>query len=607
MRQTRRNFIRRAGIGCGAVLIDPLTGMVPADAPDSPERGDSVPDIPEQIRKAKRSIQRHHQLIRPLEIEMNLQWWAANTAGTDESYARKAAAETAMSTAYANRDEFMRLKSLLSDGRFAELADSGDQELRHLYRQTVLLYQSHLSQQVDPVKIRECYDLSNQMERMFNTYRPVIDGVQVLESTCRRKLFTETDSHELRKAWEALKGACPTIEPLFIDLVKRRNESAVSIGFRDYHQMSLAVNEQNQDEIIALFDQLDQLTRKVYQREKADLDTILAGRYGISINELRPWHYMDPFFQEAPPVYDPDSDPESIYHGIDTESICRKFYSEMGIGIEDVLERSDLYERPGKNPNGFAMDVDRAGDVRVLCNLTGASQWLATLLHELGHAAYMSTHIPESLPYLLRTEAHALTTEGIALLFERTARECDSMLKMGLTIPDPGRFRRASTKLCRMRSLLFTRWTQVMLRFEKEAYADPDQDLCALWWDLVEEYQEVRRPEDRHHPDYLAKLHFYQAPCYYHNYQMGELFASQILQAMLQEILPEVKFGPASMNGGKSLVSLLIGNRDTGEWLQRHVFDFGRTGDYQALCRAATDKELSAEAFAMEFVEQVHS
>ena len=44
-------------------------------------------------------------------------------------------------------------------------------------------------------------------------------------------------------------------------------------------------------------------------------------------------------------------------------------------------------------------------------------------------------------------------------------------------------------KMRRNQLLIFSRWCQVMLRFEKGMYADPQQDLNKLWWDLVEKYQ----------------------------------------------------------------------------------------------------------------------
>ena len=67
--------------------------------------------------------------------------------------------------------------------------------------------------------------------------------------------------------------------------------------------------------------------------------------------------------------------------------------------------------------------------------------------------------------------------------------------------------------------LIFSRWCQVMLRFEKGMYENPDQDLNKLWWDLVEKYQLLKRPDGpqrarlrqqdphRQRPGLLPQLH----------------------------------------------------------------------------------------------------
>jgi peptidyl-dipeptidase A len=68
-----------------------------------------------------------------------------------------------------------------------------------------------------------------------------------------------------------------------------------------------------------------------------------------------------------------------------------------------------------------------------------------------------------------------------------------------------------------------------MYRFEKALYEDPDrEDLNALWWDLVERIQLIRRPPGRDKPDWAAKLHVALAPVYYHNYILGSLTAAQL-------------------------------------------------------------------------------
>jgi len=82
----------------------------------------------------------------------------------------------------------------------------------------------------------------------------------------------------------------------------------------------------------------------------------------------------------------------------------------------------------------------------------------------------------------------------------------------------------------RLEQLVFSRWCQVMFRFEKSMYADPDQDLNQLWWDLVEEYQLLTKPEGRNNADWASRYTWRCYPCYYHNYQLGELLASQLQQ-----------------------------------------------------------------------------
>ena len=127
--------------------------------------------------------------------------------------------------------------------------------------------------------------------------------------------------------------------------------------------------------------------------------------------------------------------------------------------------------------------------MRVLANIVPNEYWMGTMLHELGHSVYSSKNMPHSVPYVLRSEAHILTTEGIAMLFERFSKDADWLQAMGVHVPDPAAFDRAGARMLRAKLLVFSRWCQVMFRFEKALYDNPDQNLNDLWWDLVERYQ----------------------------------------------------------------------------------------------------------------------
>ena len=190
------------------------------------------------------------------------------------------------------------------------------------------------------------------------------------DSEVRKILKESKNSAERRAVWEASKGVGQIVEADLKDLVKLRNQVAKGLGFSSYHVLQLHHNEQSQDAVIALFDELDALTRGPFLKAKAEIDTRLAKTYGIPLGEIRPWHVHDPFFQETPAVFDTDLD--AAYKNADILKLCREFYAGIVLPIEDVIGRSDLYEKPGKSPHAFCTDIDREGDVRVLGNIVPA-------------------------------------------------------------------------------------------------------------------------------------------------------------------------------------------------------------------------------------------
>src|SRR6185503_8448891 len=116
--------------------------------------------------------------------------------------------------------------------------------------------------------------------------------------------------------------------------------------------------------------------------------------------------------------------------------LCRDFYKGISLPIDLVIERTgDFAPHPGKNPHAFCTDITRDGsDVRVLANVVNNEYWMSTLLHEFGHSVYSSINIPATLPYVLRTEAHILTTEGVAMMFERMSKRRAWLEQMGVKL-----------------------------------------------------------------------------------------------------------------------------------------------------------------------------
>ncbi len=568
-------FLQTAVVLCGSLLAVVAVGTTAASESDKPNNA-----------RAMRFVQQYETTVRPLEIETNLLWWTASLTGKEEDFRKKQAAEEKLDLCLANPRKFVELKAIRRSGVSDPL----------LARQIDVLYRKYLSRQISPELLKKILAKENAAQRAFNVFRPTLDGKEATNNDLRRILIESRDSDELRAAWEADKKVGPVVLADLKELVALRNQAARQLGFSDYYAMRLFLGEQDREQLIKLFDELDELTRGPFREAKLEMDAALAERYGIAVDELRPWHYQNPFFQDAPAT--PGALPESVYESLDTVEVCRKFYEGIGLPVDDVLARSDLYEKPGKNPHAFATDIDRSGDVRIFENVVPGREWLTTTMHELGHAVYFknvackSQTAPDTfsatLPYVLRSDAHPLCTEGVAMMFDRFPLNVDWLRAMGADIPNPERYRAATAKLRRNRMLVFARWAQVMFRFETALYADPDQDLGRLWWDLVEKYQEVKRPEGRDEPDFAAKYHIVGAPAYYHNYMLGEMFASQVHHALIQSLQP----------GTNPAGAIYVGNKSVGEFLERRVFAPGLTLNWNELTRHATGAELSPKAFA---------
>lgn len=528
--------------------------------------------------RAAAFIAKYEQNVKPLEIALSKAWWKANTTGSDDAFAEKEALENRYNELLSNAEDFQTLKEL----KDAQLAD---QQRRQIH----LLYLDYLSKQVDVELLNRMSSKSNEIEKKFNVFRATVGDSKYTDSEVRNVLKTSRDSVERQRVWEASKQVGAEVAVDLRELVQLRNQAARELGFSDFHAMKLELNEQQQADVLALFDELDELTREPFARAKQEIDARLAEQYDIAVDELRPWHYQDPFFQEPQSVYGVDLD--APFRDADILAICRDFYTGIGLPIDDVLKRSDLYEKPGKSPHAFCTDIDREGDVRVLANIKPNAYWMSTMLHELGHAVYSSKNIPQELPYTLRTNAHILATEGVAMMFERFCTDSEWLAAYGVEVANAEEFDQAARRQRRDKLLIFSRWCQVMLRFEVELYKNSNQDLNKLWWDLVEKYQLVRRPAGRDAPDFASKIHVVSAPAYYHNYMMGELFACQVHAAIVREL---------GLNG-QPRDAIYTNDLDVGEFMSERVFGLGSTLAWNELTRFATGEPLNAKAFAAEF------
>jgi peptidyl-dipeptidase A len=527
-------------------------------------------------------VDAHVALVEPLNRECALAYWRASLTGSESDFKRYADLQMRLEQIYADPDDFARISDVCEsksagDGNLGRIAD--------------LLYLRYLGNQVDPGLLGRIVDLAASVENRFSTFRPVAGGRELTTNEVYRILRTEADSEKRREVWEASKKVGRLVAEDLLELVSLRNESARQIGYGNFYTMSLELSEQSEDYLVNLFAELDELTREPFLEMKEEIDRSLAKCFHISRGGIQPWHYHDPYFQEVPQIDGVDLD--RYFKDRDVVEIAGIFFKTIGMSVDDILERSDLYEKQGKNPHAYCTDIDRKGDIRILANVQHNSYWLETMLHELGHGVY-DKYIDSGLPYILRSYPHLCTTEACAMFFGRMGQD-PVWLKAALGLEDRVMEGIASymSEFMRKKQLIFARWCQVMFNFERELYRNPQHDLNSLWWDIVERFQYVRRPDGRSEPDWATKIHIVSSPVYYHNYMLGELIASQFRHHIMNRIL-----------GAGGFNECAYGRPEVGEYFRNTVFRPGNTMPWPDHIEKTTGEVLSARHFAAQFVKE---
>jgi peptidyl-dipeptidase A len=519
--------------------------------------------------------------VKPVESGAALAYFNATTTGDTAEYNNYSELSIKLSKIYSDTSAFAQIK---------QIRESGAVKDSLLVREMNIIYNSFLANQVDQKLMEELIQSQTALEQKYSTFRAAVDGKNLTDNEIEKILKTSANSKELQKTWLASKQIGDSVAQDVISIVKMRNAIARKLGFTNYHQMSLKLYDQDAEQIEDLFNELDSLTRGTFMALKADIDAALSKKYGISADALMPWHYQNRFFQEAPAIYNVDLD--SYFADKDVVQLSKDYYAGVGLDVSAILAKSDLYEKEGKYQHAFCTHIDRSGDVRVVCNVQNNNQWMNTMLHELGHGVY-DKNIDMKLPYFLRTPAHTFTTEAIAMMFGRLASNPYWIRdNVGISNEEADKVGMDISKSLRLEQLVFSRWCQVMFRFEKGMYENPDQDLNKLWWDLVEKYQMLKKPEGRNSADWASKIHIALYPCYYHNYQLGELLASQ-LQAYINTNILKVN--------ATDVVSMSK-NPEIGSYLLKNVFLPGARYEWNDMIKRATGEELTAKYYAAQFI-----
>ncbi len=482
-------------------------------------------------------------------LELSLASWILETTGSSDAASLKAMLDT----------EF---RFLFNDKKTYEKLLTWDKEPRDklLKRQLNVLIRAFKQNQIDKNLLEELATKEAIVAESYAGFRPLLNGKACSENDIRDILKKE-ESKDLRiSSWLASKEIGKLLAPQVLDLVLLRNRAAKSLGYDNFFEMQLDLQEVDDAWLQTTFEELATQSDSAYSKVIEEIEDSQAKRFKVKRDELGPWAWVEPFCQEDPLD---SQELDTLVQGIDIVQAAQAFFTKMGFDVSEILANSDMEERSGKNQHAFCINIDRKKDVRTLNNIKPTIKWYETVLHELGHAVY-ELGFDEKLPWLLREPPHMIPTEAMALLMGRQAYKNHPVAQASL----------------KRRQLIFSRWVLVMTCFERELYKNPNQDLNSLWWHLVEKYQKIKAPKDRAgKDDWATKYHIALAPVYYFSYLVGEMLASSLEKAF-DAPLP---------------------NKNAGKFLQEKLFFPANTLSWQELIVQITGKPLTPAAWLQEF------
>ncbi|HLX12876.1 MAG TPA: hypothetical protein VKS81_08685, partial [Bacteroidota bacterium] len=290
----------------------------------------------------------------------------------------------------------------------------------------------------------------------------------------------------------------------------------------------------------------------------------------FKIKEFGPWDFDYALAKSAslPDKYFPA---DSVFEAI------HRF--ERGIGF--TVDSLPIHEVVKDIPyGGLSLAIDIPHDSRFLVNPTAGKGFYATAFHEYGHSL-KAVHIDAQYPILKGYEwipgaqcagyeegvadLHGEFTEDslwLATYTQASAREITKYLQ-GRRLP----------ALYRLRRLLKD------FSIEYAMYKNPAQDLGALERAMTKKYLLVEFPE-KEPPQYASSIWYVSYPCYYQNYIIAAMIATQLQEALSDQ------FGEQK-----------ISDPNVAAWIIQRLYADGETEEWTERVRNATGKSLEPGAY----------
>jgi Zn-dependent M32 family carboxypeptidase len=393
--------------------------------------------------------------------------------------------------------------------------------------------------------------LVENITRAENSFRYKVGDRRLTRAELTDIVAHSPDSRLRQQAWEARAQITAINGERIREAMRRRNELALQYADELF---SVFMSRRKGFDTQALFEWFDQIRT---QTEPAYQALLKRMRQELRVDTMEPW------------------DLESYFSVLTNDFERQKFVPEQGWTITKKLADNLGYDLERLPVQMQVADLSFAGaaypilygkEVKILANRYSGIFFFDRLLHATGHALHYSMMNEPS--FLLRNNYAEPFDEGLAQVMAlRLYRPEVETELFGLTREQA----QVVAETSRWKTLFELRRTMADSLFEFEAYAEPDQDLAALYNRIHAKYLGV----DMHAAALWAYNPMYGSdPIYLQSYVVGDMIAHQISHTI------DRKFGAQW-------------DKKAGAYLEKHFYSRGADHTMGEMMQSGTGEPLT--------------
>ena len=183
--------------------------------------------------RTHRLVSRLEDEIAALEIDFSKAYWDSQIEATPENDRLRSELEI----------ELRKLKGDPTALHQVEAALGEDVHEPILRRQLEVLRLSLTGNQMSDQEREQVVELATAVESDFASHRAVVDGERYSDNEIEEILKASNDVDFRRRVWTASKGIGHVVSERVRELVRVRNNAARNMGFADFYQMELDLQE----------------------------------------------------------------------------------------------------------------------------------------------------------------------------------------------------------------------------------------------------------------------------------------------------------------------------------------------------------------------------